>query len=266
MNSKPSPTDLTLTRFGLPYVDIVWNNLTVASVHDIGIDECFELIRRAPLLETLTLEAINDSSSGFPIPNTRIILPHLHLLELSKIREGRLARILDSLSLPSLEKWIYNQSPFLLDNMISFVGYFSSTCLKIFKISVDQVDCHQAARSLSHLSSLEFLEFRTIEGPPPEELISLLCTSAESPLYLPHLQSLEFVCEFGFPWEFLPRIFALSRWQTLRVKVNTHQSQYVFYSEHAKLILELVDKGFDLSVVKDGEIDLIQKIREKMTF
>jgi hypothetical protein len=50
------------------------------------------------------------------------------------------------------------------------------------------------------------------------------------------------------------------------VKVNTHQIWSVFSSEHAKLILELVDKGFDLTVVKDGEIDLIQKIREKMTF
>jgi hypothetical protein len=266
MKSKPSPTALTLAIVGLPSVDIVWNNLTVASVNDIGVDHCIELIQRAPLLETLRLEAINPYSSVFPIPNTRIIRPHLHLLELSKIREVSLARILDSLSLPSLEKWIYDQSPFLLDNMISFVGCLSSTCLKIFKINVEEVDCHQAARLLSHLSSLEFLELRTIEMPPPEELISLLCTSAESPLYLPHLQSLEFSCGRYFPWRSLPRIFALSRWQTLRVKVNTELSWHAFYGERAKLILELVDKGFDLSIVKGGEIDLIQEFREEMTF
>ena len=32
MIHKPSPTDLTLVAVGLPYVDIIWNNLTIASV------------------------------------------------------------------------------------------------------------------------------------------------------------------------------------------------------------------------------------------
>jgi len=45
MKSKPSPTELTLQEIGLPYVNIVWDNLTVASVDGIGVDECFELVR-----------------------------------------------------------------------------------------------------------------------------------------------------------------------------------------------------------------------------
>jgi len=81
----------------------------VATVYNIGVDECIELIRRAPLLETLKLRAINPSSFVFPIPSTRIIHSHLHLLEISKIGEGALTRILDSLWSPSLEQWIYNQ-------------------------------------------------------------------------------------------------------------------------------------------------------------
>ena len=80
--SKPSPTDLTLRRVGLPDVDIVWNNLTTALVDDIGVDECFELIHRAPLLGTLKLHAINSSSDIFPIPSARIVHPHLHSLAL----------------------------------------------------------------------------------------------------------------------------------------------------------------------------------------
>ena len=149
MKSKPSPTLQT----GLQYADMALNNLIVASVHDIGIDECFELIRRAPFLETLRLQAINPSSSVFSIPDTRIICPHLHLLELSNLTEGMLVQILNSLCLPSLEQWIYDQSPFL-------VGCLSSTCLKIFKISIDQIDYHQAA--ISHLSSWNFVSLNSL--------------------------------------------------------------------------------------------------------
>ena len=262
MKSKPSPTDLTLQTVGLQYVDIAWNNPTVASVYNIGIDECFELIRRAPLLETLRLQSINLSSSVFAIPSTRMICPHLHLLELSKIKEGRLAQILDSLCLPSLKQWIHDQSPFLLDNMMSFVGCLSSTCLKIFKISIDMVDYQQVARFLSHLSSLEFLELRSIHCSPTDGLFSLLCASTKSPAFLPHLQSLEFLCNFGFPWDFLPQIIALSYWKALRVKVNIRVGDLFSDEETAKLLLELVDKGLDLSIIQRGKFDLLQEYRE----
>jgi len=45
MKSYASPTDLTLLAIGLPYVDIIWNNLTASFVQNIGLDECIELIR-----------------------------------------------------------------------------------------------------------------------------------------------------------------------------------------------------------------------------
>jgi hypothetical protein len=259
MKSKPSPTGLTLIRVGLPYVDIVWNNLTVALVGDIGVDECFELIRRAPLLESLTLKAINPSSNVFPIPNTRLVRPHLRTLELLGIKEETVVtRILDLLYLPSLEQCNHDQSPLPMDTMISFVRSLSS-CLKIFKISIDTVDYPQCPGLLFHLPSLEFLELRcTRDGPRTKELISLLCASAtQSPLFLPHLQSLEFGSNWYFPWESLPQIFAQPRWQSLRVRVNT---QAFPFNKILKLLWELVDQGFDLRVVQNGK-DWLQKHR-----
>ena len=249
MKSKPSPTDLTLRRVGLPYVDIVWNNLTTASVDDIGVDECFELIRRAPLLGTLKLHAINPSSDIFPIPTTRIVCPHLHSLELWEIKEQTVvAGILDSLFLPSLERWIHYLSSIPLHSIISFVGYLSS-CLKIFKIGIDKCDYRQIPGLLSHLPSLEFLELRSVKKQPPTaELISLLCASAQYPLYLPHLQSLELVSEFYFAWESLPQIFALLRWRTLRVRVHTGVERFDDRKTRKEL-LELVDTGIDLSII-----------------
>jgi hypothetical protein len=139
MESKPCLTDLKLLGVGLRCVDIIWNNLTVASVFDIGVDECVELIRRAPLLQTLRLRGINTSSGIFPVPNTRILHPHLHSLELSRIEERSvLVGILDSLCLPSLEQWLHDCRPLLPETMIPFIGYLSS--LKIFK---DRFACHE---------------------------------------------------------------------------------------------------------------------------
>ena len=87
MKSKPSLTDLKLIRVGLPYIAIVWNNLTTAWVGYLSVDQCFELIHRAPLLDTLKLHAINPSSDTFPIPSKRIVHPHIHTLDLWEIKE-----------------------------------------------------------------------------------------------------------------------------------------------------------------------------------
>jgi len=258
MIHKPSPTDLTLVAVGLPYVDIIWNNLTMASVDEIGDDECVELLRRAPLLENLSLRGIRASSGLFPFPITRIIRPHLHSLELSRIsRDDVVAAILDSVCFPSLEQWIHDDSPLPLDSMISFLGYLSS-CLKIFKISIGNVDHHQVNRLLWNLSSLEFLELRI--GDQLLQDLDFLYGFPESPLFLPHLQSLEFIGEFSFPWESLPQLFAPSHRRSLRVKVNTRLGRLDNITEETvKRLQELVDKGFDLKLVRDGRIDLLQE-------
>ena len=264
MTTKPRPTDLTLLSVGLPCVNITWNNLTVASVYDIGVDECIELIRRAPLLQTLRLQEIDTSSGVFPVPNTRIVHPHLHSLELWGVRtESFFFRILDSLCLPSLEQWLHHDCPLLLKTMISFVGYLS--CLRIFKINIDYLDSHRVIQFLSHLSSLESLELRTNypehytldEINPFEVLLDMLVYPTQSLLFLPRLQSLEFACRYPFPWKYLPQIFTSSRWRSLRVKVYTCRRDIV--DKTAKLVPELVDmvdKGFDLSI---GEIGASQE-------
>ena len=168
--------------------------------------------------------------------------------------------ILDSLCLPSLEQWLHHDCPLLLKTMISFIGYLS--CLKIFKINIDYLDCHQIIQFLSRLSSLESLELRTNypensmvgEINPIEELLDLLVDPTQSLLPLPRLQSLEFACRSSFPWKSLPQIFASSRWRSLRVKVYTCRRDIL--DKTAKLVLELVDKGFDLSI---GEIGASQE-------
>ena len=252
MKSELRPTDLTLLRVALPCIDIIWNNLTVASVSRIDVGDCVELIRRAPLLQTLRMREI-DSLSGifFPLPNTRIVHPRLHSLEISIIKAG----FLDSVCFPSLEKWTHNHRPFRLGEMISFIEW--SSRLKMFQLSINNIPADQVIQFFRHLSSLEFLELRLV--PARRQVITmelidmLVCASAESPLFLPCLKSLKFVFHAFFLWESLPQIFALPRWRSLRVKVNPPPDG----NEHvAKLLRGLVEKGFDLSIDGEGEIDM----------
>lgn len=136
--------------------------------------------------------------------------------------------------------------------MITIIGHLS--CLKILKIGIDQLDYHQVTELLSHLSSLKFLELHNIKWPPPNNFLSLLCTSAESPWYLPQLQSLQFVCTY-FPWKYLPQIFALPCWQSLRVRVSPELGLALSDdTEILKLLLELINKGFDFCIIKVVEI------------
>jgi hypothetical protein len=239
MKSKPSPVDLTLTRVGLRYVDILWNNLTAASVNHIGLDESLELIRLAPLLETLTLQAINPSSDVFPIPDTRIVHFHLHSLELLEIwEEAVLSEILDLLRFPSLKQ---------------------------LKIDTEQVDYHQLTLFLFRLSSLECLcTSHECSQSDDDELIDWLCIFAQSPQFLPRLQSLEFLWD-SLPCKSLPQIFDLSCWQSLKVKVDTQRgwNDIQVDVETVKLLLELVDRGYDLSIVRHGKFDLLQEYKEK---
>ena len=259
MKSEPRPTGLTLLRVGLQFVDITWNNLTVDSVFYIDVGDCIELIRQAPLLQTLRMQEIHSHASIFPLPNTRIVHRHLHSLELLKMRNrSTTIRFLDSVCFPSLEQWIYRHHPFCVEHMISLVEW--SPRLKVIKINMDDIDI-PVIQFLGRLSALKHLELRSFLGARYRRIIDMLCASSESPLFLPHIQSLECVCEASgsFPWDSLPQIFLSSRWRSLRVKVNVLDgwNGQDIADESANLLRELIDKGFDLSIV--DEIDALRE-------
>jgi hypothetical protein len=56
----------------------------------------------------------------------------------------------------------------------------------------------------------------------------------------------------NFPWKSLPQIFALPRWQSLRVRVKSLlETQLAIDDKDIKLLLELGDDGFDFGVIRD---------------
>ena len=84
-------------------------------------------------------------------------------------------------------------------------------------------------------------------------------------LFLPQLQSLELACEFYSPWKSLHQIFTLPHRQHLKVKIKTLFGHLLYHSkdENMKIVQELLEKGFDLSIVRpDSQIDWLRSYKE----
>ena len=264
MKCKPSPMRLTLARYRLANVDIVWNRLTHTFLQHIAVDECFELMRRAPHLESISLLEIIHSSGAFPAPTARIILPQLRRLGISYIVDDSVAReLLDSMCAPSLKHWDHCLSGHA-GSVISFIDH-SSFSLKTFNVGGRQHRYlyDQVHRILCRLSSLELLKLQCLfPDSRIDELLNRLCASDESSPYLPCLRTLEFGPQFMFPWRSLPRLFSSSTRRSLTVSVDLQDDQHI-PDEAAGKLLELVDAGFNLSILREGKVDVLEEYREK---
>ncbi|KIM36122.1 hypothetical protein M413DRAFT_449436 [Hebeloma cylindrosporum] len=146
--------------------------------------------------------------------------------------------------------------------MISFLAFLPSH-FKIFKTSIDDVDYRQVIRFLSNLSSIKVLELRTFKQSPADEFFILLYASTRSPPFLPHLQSLEFVCDYNLSWEFLPQIFAVPCWQSLDVTINIVNP---FPAKVMKQLEELFDRGFRFRVVQEDKMRSVWRSSEGTTY
>jgi len=266
MQCKPTPVCLLLSRYRLANIDIGFHRLTRISLKYTAVDECIELMRRAPLLEILRLFGVIRSSGTFPAPSARIILPRLRRLSIFNTRDATVvAGVLDSICASSLIHWDYELSKdsASVDNIISFIEH-PSFSLKTFNV----MGCHhvydQVHRILCHLSSIDSLElkFWLRTQSPTDELLNRLCASDESSPFLPRLRTLEFIPQLTFPWESLPRIFSSPTRQFLKVRVD-ERTNVDIPDEAAQQLLELVDTGFNLSVLRDGKVDLLEEYRER---
>ena len=265
MKCKPSPMRLMLAKCRLRNIDIAFNRLTRTSLEFFAIDECFELMRRAPLLETITLIGIIRSSGTFPAPAARIILPQLRRLATFYFPDERVvAETYDSICAPSLLHWEHRSSgyPPSLSSMISFSEH-SSFSLKAFSVGICRDVYDQVHRILCRLSSLDLLKlhFQLPNQPPTDELLNRLCTSDESSPFLPRLRTLQFTHQLTFPWESLPRIFSSSTRQSLMVKVDQQIDAHI-PNEVAEKLLGLVDAGFNLSILRDGKVDVLEEYQK----
>jgi hypothetical protein len=230
----------------------------------IVVDECFELMRRAPLLEILSLSEILRSSGVFAIPTARIMLPRLRRLStLYIVDESVVAELLDSMCAPSLKIWDYQSTGHssYLNNVMSFIEH-SSFSLKTFNVGGGRYIHPQFHRILHLLPSLEFLKLRFRDREVTDAVLNWLCASNDSSPFLPCLQTLELTHQLPFPWESLLQLFSSSNRWSLAVKVD-QETHVLLTTGTAEKLLKLVDEGFNITILRYGKVDVLEEYRGK---
>jgi len=255
-----SPSTLRLASLSLIYVDIMWNNLTVVHLSSLVVDEIFEVLRRSPRLTTITLSNVKPPSGAFYIPDTRFSCPHVRSLELLHIAsELALEELLNSVCFPSLVQWTLQTYVFPLSTMVSFIQS-SGFRLKAFRVIGTRELAEKIHDLLRHLRSIEVMQLRFWfhDRPPATEVsfFTLLCSLDETE-FLPHLRTLNFG---HVPLDSIPRIFSASHRRDLRLEVDFHSAS-VIEDGTAERFLELVDEGFNLSILRCGEVDVIEEYK-----
>jgi len=244
----------------------MWNNLTVVYLSSLVVDEVFEVLQRSPSLTTITLVQLKPPSGTFYISDsdTRISCPHVRSLELLNIpNEVVLEKLFNSVCFPSLEQWTLQTYVFPLSTMISFIQS-SAFCLKAFRVIGTRELAERIHDLLRHLRSIEVMQFRfwfydKPPGPTEVSFFKLLCSPDET-AFLPHLRTLNFGHDLPVPLDSLPRIFSASHRRDLRLEVDYH-STLVIEDRTAERFLELVDEGFNLSILRFGRVDVIEEYK-----
>ncbi|KAF8966128.1 hypothetical protein BDZ97DRAFT_1756828 [Flammula alnicola] len=160
-NASTSPAELETWELGIAQIDIEWNNLTHVTAHFFSINDCFELLQKAPQMTHCTLVEIVGGPDDFPIPQA--IIPHrrLSFLDIACAFEFEMINaFLAWTAFPALEIWkIRKELP--IDILIAHIAR-SSCRLKSMMLFQDDalVDPNELNKALRATLSLEQLTLR----------------------------------------------------------------------------------------------------------
>ncbi|KAF8949893.1 hypothetical protein BDZ97DRAFT_2086342 [Flammula alnicola] len=232
LNAIISPTEMVLGRLGRlgpSQIDIEWNNLTRLTAQEVSINECFELLQKAPQMTHCTLD-INIERGDFPIPQTVVQYPRLSFLDINYYYFGmEINTFLEWTSFPALETWNHKANEKLpIDHIIAHITR-SSCRLKSMKLSHNSKtdDPNELIKLLRATPSLERLTllrtYNVTDTNYFDPLLNLLSTSTINErgvgreIFLPHLMALDITgCQWTtFSWDYIPRIFGFDRESTM---------------------------------------------------
>ncbi|KIM36373.1 hypothetical protein M413DRAFT_292318 [Hebeloma cylindrosporum] len=261
----PNLTELKLSRFPVASLNVLWDNITHATVSEVVLSEALELLRRASNLDYYCVTLADQGEVGPIIP---VVHPRLRSLEL---RGPRIRRILSEITLPSLEEWAQDVTRQSLEDMQSFVQR-SRSHVKLLKLNCPILFPGAFNPLLQKLPSVEriHLNFRVTEEPDEDPLINeiliqLFDSDPENrnpEPFLPHLQLLE--CKpdgaVAFSWDLLPKWYRDGNRRPLKLRSFAYESQIT--DKIAFELLQLEEEGLDLQIIseKTGE-DILESYR-----
>ena len=278
MNSKPSPTQLSLTNFPPTRIDIGWDNVTRATLCDLTADECLEVLRRTPAVEYCLAKLWHDATVNFGTT----ILPHLHSLDISSGGPN----FLDAINVPSLEEWIYHTcgNPLPVTAMLSLLQR-SGCCLKILNLENINAPSQYLSNLFQAMPSLERLQLhfclvdkhadgvmnnvlaQIFYSPPGDNTLPSEDASHKS--FLPCLQFMEFTTSSvraPFFWNHIPQLYRQGHRRSLTLKSAAKES-HISYKTALEL-LALIDEGVDLQILDEtteGGGDFLENFRKRIS-
>jgi hypothetical protein len=101
---------LHLSSVYLKCVQIQWSNITHVHAYAFYVDECLEILRRAPQLVWCKFPLMISGTAPYPEPEEPLIVPSLKFLHISREKRVSLTVFINKLILPSLEELFYRAS------------------------------------------------------------------------------------------------------------------------------------------------------------
>ena len=198
-------------RFRL--VDIEWDNVTRVEV-GFPIDECLEMLRRAPrIIDCKLIDIFVDPSPTYPFPDHRIVHRNLKSLSVSVFGLGSAPLLFQHISFPSLCELRYDCLGTIEDDeeFLAFLAC-SSSYLHILYLEASEVQDSALMRILQTTKALTDLDLRSYT-PVHDHLFQLLADSSlaaadnNSTPFLPGLRCFKYRCHSILSKDFLPKIF-----------------------------------------------------------
>jgi len=258
INSQPSPTHLTISNYRLSAIDIAWGNIKFLTLGTITSRECMEAIKLAPLLESCALSEIYILDDDYVLFGSTFhsqnAFRHTRLRKLAFSRtHGPCANFVDKMELPSLEDLEYE-----LDNdseVASLISLLNRSGNRLQRLALLVGEDFQSLEALlSCIPSLQQLEceLRYENGTSiMRDLFQNLSSSQSG--FLPKLDHLA-LCAFSdeFDWEYIFPMYELPQRKLLSLQADPYDGVRINDVDFAK-ILELVDQGFNIRILEDGE-------------
>ncbi|KAF8971917.1 hypothetical protein BDZ97DRAFT_1153800 [Flammula alnicola] len=210
-NVLPSPQEVVLSGIPFECVEIAWNNITHVQLEGVHVDECIELLRRAPRMVRCDFWEVSESQETGIISETIVVHPALQSLSFSSVGPNDIdITFFNLVSFPSLTSFSCDtiSRPVAIDAIVSFLTRSGCSLqrLDIFDSYADNEAFVQVVRTTPVLQHLSL-------GYPQQSVLNfflqLLGTAipvqGKDPeggdILLRDLRSFEYTGEFNFSWE-----------------------------------------------------------------
>ena len=262
MNSRPSPTRLTIQAFRLSAIDVAWGNVTCLTLKWMLPDECIKAIKLVPLLESCTLSELDLLRDGHSETfHSQQVFQHIRLrkLFLKETEVDTLIVFNQAMEFPSLEELSYEaEDDFAAQSLISLLNR-SGDRLKVLTL-VMNLDTEEIAEGLIELldavPSLQKLECDfpdSLFGHAMHKFLQKLSSSPPMPGgipgFLPKLQSLTLRPDSTrtSTWGYIPRIFSWSHRKLLCFELST-AGEIAMDDDDLDEISQRIYEGFNIRI------------------